>query len=153
RTRPAVRSVSREALTTAHGSRLERILENNDWVTIEADHSGSPDPAARRRLKNRLSRMKNVTFVETEGWWEGEMNTAFFVTGLTAEQKVKLMHDFDQWAIATPHGIYSHADEGPGYVFMPAKGFLFGDEARAQAGYTVMPSGEAFSLVLEGAVE
>ena len=153
RTRPAVAPVPRETLATARGSQLERILENNDWVTIEADHSDNPDPAARRRLKNRLSRMKNVTFVEVEGWWEGEVNTAFFVTGLTAEQKVKLMHDFDQWAIATPHGIYSHADEGPGYVFLPARGFVFGDEARAQAGYTVMPSGEAFSLVLDDAVE
>lgn len=145
-TRPADAGVHSKVLKSLRGDRLTRFLRENNWATISADlDSLSPaeNAARRRQLTKRLKNL-GANYMRVKGFWEGNAEVSYLVTGLSTEQQVALMKEFDQEAVATGYGLI----EQDGSV-TPFRDIFRGDAATAQTGYTVLPNGEAFSLDLD----
>lgn len=147
-------SVSQGQVSGQDLSNIEDILSKNNWSTITATQEsvGNADNPANVEANNKLKQELIDEFgennvIENDGvYLDVPQGKSFIVIGISRSRAMEIGSKYGQQSVLTNDGnVFS---DGSGYN--PSSGkIIFGDEAKKQSGYSILPNGTAFSLQVE----
>lgn len=135
------------------------IVTRNDWVIIAHDNPAKPEMVDRRLFHKgetpQAAMVRALTdelkvsadnIVPTIGVWMGSPpEGGFLVRGLELGQAIRLARRFGQNSIMTPYGELNVWT----LEVYPKRGTVFGEQAAAREGYTLIPGREPFSFEID----